>query len=142
MERINGYRRALADRGIKPDPLLERIGEESPDSGYLITQELLRLSEKPSLLFVATNYHLIGCLRAIHDAGLQIPSDISVICFDDPEWSPYLNPPLTAVRPDTDALCATAVHFLLERVEERYSGDFRCQVVPTSFIPRSSVASR
>lgn len=139
MERIKGYRRAFLDRGLIPDHFLERIGEESPDSGYLITQELLNLTDRPSLLFVATNYHLIGCLRAVHDAGLQIPSDISVICFDDPEWSPYLNPPLTAVRPDTEALCWTAVNFLLDRIEERYSGGIRCHVVPTSFIQRSSV---
>lgn len=139
-ERIDGYRRALAERGVPSDPDLIRVGAAASESGYVITDELLALASPPSILFVATNFLLIGCLKAIHEKGLRIPEDISLICFDDPEWSPYLNPPLTAVRPNAEELCEVAVRFVLERIEARVDGPGRVHVVPADLIVRSSVS--
>ena len=140
-QRIQGYRRALSEHGIAVDPELVHVGGVAPDSGHIITDRLLGLAARPTMIFVATNFLLIGCLKAIHEHALRIPDDISLICFDDPEWSPYLNPPLTAIRPNSDELCRMAVRFLLDRIDGSEEGAPRLHVVPADLVIRDSVAS-
>ena len=139
-ERIAGYLRALKEYDLPADPDLIRISDLRPDCGYILTRELLNLPSPPTALFVASNFPLIGCLKALHELGKRIPEDISIICFDDPDWGPYLNPPLTAIRPDNESLCSKAVCYLFDRITKNYGGVPRTEVVGTELIIRESVS--
>ncbi len=140
-ERIDGYLRAMRERHYPCDQKMIRVDMASPENGYFTAKELLDAENRPTLLLVATSSLLIDCLRAIHDLGLRIPDDLSLICFDDPDWSPYLNPSLTAIRPDTEDLCSVAVRFLLERIENADAFSTRTYVVKSELIVRASVKS-
>ncbi len=139
-ERIEGYLKALEEHHVPYQSSYIRTGEISPDSGFRITKELLDSARPPTALFVASNFPLLGSLKALHDSGKRVPEDISLICFDDPEWGPFLNPPLTAVRPRSEDLCEFAVQFLFDRINGTCEGPGRRGMVGAELIIRDSVA--
>ncbi|ORC30704.1 hypothetical protein B4O97_17860 [Marispirochaeta aestuarii] len=138
-ERIEGYSRALEEYKLPYTRDMIKVSEAIPESGYRITKEIIGMRNPPTALFVASNYPLIGSLQALRDTGRTIPDDISLICFDDPEWSPYIDPPLTAVHPNTDELCTAAVNTLMERINGDSSGQPVSVRIPTQLIVRKSV---
>lgn len=139
IERINGYLNALEEYGIPRNRNYVRIADVNSNSGYTITKELLRLEHPPSTLFVASNNPLLSSLEALRELNIRIPNDLSLICFDDPDWGPFLNPPLTAIRPSISELCNEAVNHLFDRINRNYNGMDRSVIIPTELIVRSSV---
>jgi DNA-binding LacI/PurR family transcriptional regulator len=95
--RIEGWRAALAAAGAEAPPVL--AGDWSPRSGYELGQRLLR-DGPPSAVFVANDQMALGALRALHEAGTEIPRQVSVVGFDDIPEAQYFTPPLTTVRQD------------------------------------------
>jgi len=96
--RFVGYRRALRRRGIDVNSEYVVCGELTFEGGQRVVQQLLKLSNRPTAIFVTNNEMTIGALVAISDAGLSLPKDISVIGFDDMDWYRIAKPSITAVR--------------------------------------------
>ncbi len=99
LKRAEGYRRALKNAGITPDE--KRVvftPAFTPASGRLGMKTLLEQGHQTSAVFAATDELAIGAMRAIWEAGLRVPHDISVMGFDDIDISAYLSPGLTTVR--------------------------------------------
>ena len=122
-QRIEGWRLALAESGAAPETgeLLWRGGFTS-QGGYEAMHAILRLdagTPRPSAVFVCNDLMAIGALRAIHESGLRVPDDISIVGFDDIELAAYTSPPLTTVAQPKDRIGALAVDMLLERVTGR-----------------------
>ncbi|MBW2122618.1 MAG: LacI family DNA-binding transcriptional regulator, partial [Deltaproteobacteria bacterium] len=88
-ERIEGYLQALEEFKIPYDRELVHMGELNLDSGYNITNRLLNLASPPSAIFVGSNFQLLGTLRALKEKNIRIPEEVSLICFDDTEWSSF-----------------------------------------------------
>jgi len=87
--------------------------------GYVATQRLLAHADPPTALFATTNYMALGAMLAIRDRRLRIPRDISLLAFDDIEWTSFVDPPLTVV-----ALPATELGRVCgERLLSRMDGD-------------------
>lgn len=140
IERLAGYRQALAAHGIPEDPELIRQGDSMRVSGYTETKAVLGLSSPPTALFVINNPMALGAYTAIRDAGLCIPGDVSIVGFDDTPWSELLGPPLTTVAQPTDHLGTAAAQLLLQRIARRYTGPAQRITLPPSFIERASTA--
>ncbi|WP_298818135.1 LacI family DNA-binding transcriptional regulator [Chloroflexus sp.] len=136
-ERVVGYRQALIEAGIPIDETLIRRGDFHPRSGYEQTWHLLRLDPPPTALFVCNDMMALGALRALAEAGRQVPTDCAVIGFDDIELASYVNPPLTTIRQDKEALADRAVQFLLERIANP-NLPARAHLVPTTLVERLS----
>lgn len=81
--RLLGYRRALAASGLHYDPGLVRLGEHGASAAAASALELLRLPDRPTAIFAASDTQALGVLAAAEKAGLTIPADLSVIGFDD-----------------------------------------------------------
>ena len=100
--RYEGYRRAMQDTGLAP-----RINEfdsgEGEDLGYLATKSILKAGESMTALFAGDDAVARGAYKAIHESGLRIPDDISVMGFNDTEAG-SLHPPLTSVRVFTEQM--------------------------------------
>ncbi len=96
-ERIEGWRATLEAAGIEAPPPL--AGDWSARAGYDLGR---RLTADPSVtaIFAANDQMALGVLRALHEAGRQIPAEVSVVGFDDIPEAPYFMPPLTTVRQD------------------------------------------
>jgi len=113
-QRIEGWRAALKAHGAEPPP--ELLGDWSARSGYDLGR---RLSRDPTVtaIFVANDQMALGVLRAMHEAGREIPGEVSVIGFDDIPEAPYFTPPLTTVRQDFDEMGTRSVRLLLRMME-------------------------
>jgi LacI family transcriptional regulator len=141
-ERLRGWRTALVESGVEPDPALEYQGDFTESSGYECAQEVLGNGRRPSAVFAANDYMAIGFLSALRNAGVTVPEELAVTGFDDIAIAQYLNPPLTTVRVDAFELGARAVQSCLEGPAEKAATGRSHIVVPTTLVVRSSCGSR
>ena len=137
-ERLAGYHSALAAAGIEPDPRLVVEGSFDAASGHIAMAALLE-RVVPTAVFVASDVVAFGVLRALRDARLRVPEDISVVGFDDIALAEHFDPPLTTVRLPAHALGAAAGRALMDRVAGRPVE--RRTLLPTQLIVRDSTAT-
>lgn len=137
-ERRMGYEQAHVDHGLSVDPALIKVTNFKSPEAEVATRELLDSPDRPTALFLGSGNVAIGSLRAIHQLGLAIPTDVSLIIFDDLEWADAYNPTLTVVSQNTRRLGTLAGDLLLQRIrgseeppQERH--------LPTQLIARCSV---
>jgi DNA-binding LacI/PurR family transcriptional regulator len=116
-ERLAGYRRALADSGIAPDPQLERLGSFNTGSGRRLAEELLTVAPPIDALFTANNRLTQGALEALHAHGLQVPEDIAVVGFDEFPWTLPGLVSLTTVTQPAYELGSVAANRLIQRLQ-------------------------
>jgi LacI family transcriptional regulator len=90
----------------------------SPELGYPIVRDLLQRTRDFTAIFCFNDIAAIGAVRAISDAGLRCPEDISVIGFDDIATAAYTTPRLTTVRQPLRRMGEMAVQTLLKRIEK------------------------
>ncbi len=89
----------------------------SPELGYPPVRELLSRTQDFTAIFCFNDTSAIGAIRAIEDAGLNCPRDISVIGFDDIIVAEYFNPRLTTVRQPLHQMGWTAAQLLVKRIQ-------------------------
>jgi DNA-binding LacI/PurR family transcriptional regulator len=136
-ERYEGYMQAMQSADITPPPDWVRMGDHLYEGGYEHTVDLLKTSPELTALFVENNMMSLGAMNALHDHGVRIPQDMSIIGFDDMPWSKALNPPMTVVAQPTIEIGQTAARLLMERIEQPDLPN-RTEVLPTSLIIRAS----
>lgn len=98
-DRLSGYQAALEAAHIPIEPAYININHSFTDEGgYRAMQALLAQSPRPTAVFAGSDVVALGAMRAIHEAGLSIPADISLAGFDDIPFARYLIPGLTTIR--------------------------------------------
>jgi DNA-binding LacI/PurR family transcriptional regulator len=135
--RLEGYRKALLEAGIKPNIALLGIGNYTPSSGYQAMQELLNRSRKISAVFVASDAVAFGAIQAIKEAGFSIPGDFAIVGFNDVPLAEYYDPPLTTVHLPAFKLGQTA-SVQLSRLVAGETLDKPGLVIETELVVRSS----
>lgn len=120
--RYRGYCDALRDAGIRPDPeLVATCGSfEMPDI-YRATKELITAHRDVTALFTISDLMAVAAIKALHNAGLRVPEDCSVISIDGIEMTRYLVPTLTSLVQPGDEMGARAVSILLDVLERNGS---------------------
>ncbi|WP_136040562.1 LacI family DNA-binding transcriptional regulator [Microbacterium sp. A20] len=103
--RAEGFAAELAARGLTPGPVI--AGDWSAGSGYAAVDAVR--GSGVTAVFAANDQMALGLLSALHEAGLTVPGDVSVVGFDDAPDAAYYWPPLTTVRQDFDELARRAV---------------------------------
>ena len=93
-------------------------GGFSSSSGYELAKTMLAQQCWPSALFVASDSIAIGVLRAIHEKGLAIPEDISLISVNDIPTARFTFPPLSTVRIHSEMMGSQGVNLLLEKARD------------------------
>lgn len=116
-KRLEGYRSALQKNDIPVDEKLIVGKDFREDNGYIESKFLLNLSEPPTAIFCTSDLITLGTLKAIHEEKLTIPEDISIISFDDFDFAPYLDTPLTAVSQPKQMMGKMAVKQLIEDIK-------------------------
>ncbi len=103
VERLKGYRRALATRDVPFDPALVVKGGYTISGGHAGTKRLLALADPPTAVFCFCDRTALGVYTAAAEAGLTIGRDLSVIGFDNEAFTADMAPPLTTmVLPHAD----------------------------------------
>lgn len=139
-ERIDGCRRALRSEHLDLGDDLLRRGNLRETGGYRMALELLSLPQPPTAIFSANNLTTIGILRAFRERGVAIPTDVSVIGFDDLPTGELVDPPLTVCVQPTYELGARAAELLLRRVENP-GAPVQEVVLPATLVIRRSTAA-
>lgn len=118
-ERLIGYKQALKSLNIQYNKKWIFNGKYSEKGGYEATKKMLKLKSRPTAIFCQSDGMAIGAMRAIEDAGLKVPSDFSVIGFDDIEASQYVKPALTTIAQDKEKIGSSASKLLIKMIEEK-----------------------
>jgi LacI family transcriptional regulator, galactose operon repressor len=139
-ERLQGYKRALRAHRIPLDTKLIRRGDNTEDSGYWRGLDLFKLADRPTAVVVCNNRMTLGVLAALREVGLACPRDISLVGFDDFDWSPFIEPPLTMVRQPAEELGASAARVVLKRIRHPEQDGFQKFLLPTQLVVRQSSA--
>jgi LacI family transcriptional regulator len=135
--RYDGFLEALREAGIEEEPWTT-TGDFTFKSGVEATERLLRDGVEVTALACANDDMAAGVMLALHRAGFEIPSAISVTGFDDTPMSEIVWPPLTTIRQPIKDLSERAVHLL---VENQSNGDFHYDVLPFELVVRESTSS-
>ena len=108
-----------SDYGLPISPNLVTGIEEnspSPNLGYKATRDLLVAGEQFTALFAFNDIGAMGAIRALHEFGLRVPEDVSVLGFDDIESAAYQTRGLTTVQQPLREMGKTAAQVVLNRV--------------------------
>lgn len=116
--RLEGYRSALRKAGLEKE---ERIvgNDFTVQNGYIETKLLLESPDRPTAIFALSNTIGLGAIRAIREAGLRIPEDISIVSFDNNVYLDYLIPAVTRIGQRVEEMGRMAVKLLLESIREQ-----------------------
>ena len=111
----------------------------SPELGYPVVQLLLQSSQRFTAIVSFNDIAAIGAIRALRDANLSVPDDVSVFGFDDINLSAYHNPRITTIRQPLRGMGETAARILLQRLQgfKNYPQEL---AVPPELIIRETTA--
>jgi LacI family transcriptional regulator len=112
--RAAGFRRALRTFA-QVRPLVLR-GENSQVSGHELTRRLIATNTGITAIFAVNDMMALGAIRAIREAGLRIPEDMSVVGFDNLEMSDLIDPPLTTINQPKYDLGVAATEVLVRQI--------------------------
>ncbi len=101
------------------DPgLIMQLEEDAPshEPGYLAMRRLLSVRSDFTALFAFNDVSAIGAVRALREAGLRVPQDVSVVGFDDVQSAAFQNPGLTTVRQPLHAMGLLAAEAVLRQI--------------------------
>lgn len=118
--RWNAIRGSCAGLGLEIDPeLVVRLEGMSAGSepGYIATKKLLERRRRFTALFCFNDASAIGAIAALHEAGLHVPRDVSVVGFDDIPGASTIRPGLTTVRQPLYEMGQTAAENLLRLIQ-------------------------
>ncbi|GAB3619997.1 LacI family DNA-binding transcriptional regulator [Glutamicibacter endophyticus] len=140
-ERLEGYLDALDDAGLPCDLDLVMVGEKTAEHAKSEVTRMLELEQPPTALFCTESDAIVGALRAIRQARLRVPEDISLIGFDDNPWAEVMDPPLSMIAQPMHELGARAADKLFERIDSPAHAAERI-TLDTGLIRRDSVQAR
>lgn len=96
-QRISGLTAALDRAGVAVDPRLIRFRADGAAATRAVVSELLELADPPTAFIASDGPITLNVLRALRERGLRCPADVSLIGFDDLDWSALVDPPLTVI---------------------------------------------
>jgi LacI family transcriptional regulator len=114
--RLEGFREATEAAHVSVPNQYVRYGEFSIDGGYQSALELIALPSPPTAILSCNNKMTLGLMRAMAEQKVSCPDAVSVIGFDDFEWSANFSPRLTSVAQPTRAMGRKAMEMLLDQI--------------------------
>jgi DNA-binding LacI/PurR family transcriptional regulator len=134
--RLDGYLHGMQLYGLKPGVVLEE--EWTIEGGERAVRSLLARKERFTALMCSNEHNSFGAIKALRNAGLRVPDDISVVTFDDGVLAQHTEPSITTVRQPFRAIGGTAARQLLSIIEEATSARTSILIHPTVITRASS----
>jgi DNA-binding LacI/PurR family transcriptional regulator len=141
LDRLTGYRDAIADGGLDADPRLEATADFTQDGGAAAMERLLAARPDIDAVFAASDLMAAGAMSVLDAAGRRIPQDVAVVGYDDSPVASTARPQLTSVRQPIEEMGQETARLLIDLVE---GGDRvpRRVILATELIRRASSAGR
>ncbi|QQD81144.1 LacI family DNA-binding transcriptional regulator [Bacillus siamensis] len=124
--------------GAEPEHVL--VGEYSMHEGFRLMKEAIKGGSLPDAFFIASDSMAVGALKALQEAGLQVPRDTAIVSFNGIDEAEYASTPLSTVKVYTEEMGRTGVKLLLDRLNGRTVP--LAVTLPTSLIVRQSCGSQ
>ncbi|MCU0430757.1 MAG: LacI family transcriptional regulator [Cytophagaceae bacterium] len=139
-ERVRGFLQALQEAGITNNSARVIGNAFSEQNGYDSTRQAIQQrSITPfTALFTLSNLNAMGAWKALHEAGLSVPADVSLLTFDNQELLTLVSPAVTAVDQPKVAIGETALDMLMQQIQQIPLAQTQLQL-PTQLIIRKSV---
>ena len=135
--RYEGCLQSFRKHGIDYDEELDYQGVRySYQDGYNATQQLIASGRQFTALFAQADVMAIGAIRALHNNGLRVPQDVSVMGYDGLPLGSFLVPQLSTVIQSAELMARRSVEILIERIEN--GGDACHESVQYSLAQRES----
>jgi len=137
-KRFDGYTDALKEYGlpVNPDYIFE--GTVDFDSGLKLVDEMAKRKTDITAIFCTADILAIGAMKGLHNKGIKIPDEISIIGFDDLVISQYVSPSLTTVHQNISKKGEEAVRLLFNSINGTQPGKQEI-ILPISIVERDSV---
>jgi len=129
-DRVAGYRHAMQEAGAEDH--IRVVGNAfTIQNGYAETRLLLSKGEPLSAIFALSNTVLLGVIKALREASLRIPDDISLISFDNYFFLDFMDPPISRISQPIEDLGQLAVKILFERIRGERTSATQLLLSPT-----------
>ncbi len=141
VDRLAGYREAIAEAGQTPDPALEVRADFTQEGGADAMRSLLAARPDIDAVFTASDLMAAGALAVLEAAGRRVPEDVAVVGYDDSPIASTVRPRLTSVRQPIEEMGQETARLLIDLVEGPDSVPRRV-ILATELIERASSAGR
>jgi len=140
MDRLDAYRRLIADHGI---PLRDEWIRESSGFGHTSAFQttlkwLASMKDLPKAILAQSDDIAFGLIQALQQSGLRVPEDISVIGFDDIQFAHLFSPALTTIRQDRQKIGETSARLLIDFMERGDAKETTVERIPVELVVRKS----
>lgn len=139
LDREQGYYKALAEYGVKPNKNYIVSGEFEQKLAYKGMTKLLEAANPPTAVFAANDLMALGALQAAKEKGLKVPRDLSIVGFDNIDLAISSEPALTTISQDAKTLGKLAAEFLVNHGTEKGGMPLQ-KILDVSLIKRESTA--
>ena len=140
--RVGSFYKTLSELNIDiPDEYVKEGVYHDADTTYSLTKELLSLKNPPTCIIFPDDFSCIGGINAIKDFGLSVPDDISIVGYDGVLLSQVLNPKLTTLQQDTNALGKIAAEKLIDLITNPKAHIIERIVIEGTLLKGESVAA-
>jgi LacI family transcriptional regulator len=139
-ERMAGFKRAVESHGLDPGCCVHIEGNWGCSTGYAAMNQILRMTPRPTAVFAANDRMAMGAMKAVFEAGLGVPGDVSVVGLDDIEVANYQIPPLTTVRQCFAEMGTIAVRLLLTLLGDEEPSQTQIVMDPQLVVRQSTSA--
>lgn len=136
--RFEGYLRKMEELGLPTEYCAD--SPLSIDGGYQGAKDMIQSASRPTAVFCCNDYVAIGVIRAITEAELSVPKDISILGIDDIEMSRFMNPTLTTTHVPREEMGRFAVTMMLDRIHQGHSLPVKAEF-PFYIVERETCAS-
>lgn len=136
-DRVKGYKQALSEAGLIENELVY-YGEFNQESGYELTRQAMMKSPKPTAIFGANNFIMLGIIKALGELQLDVPKDVSVVGFDDFPKAMLVKPFFTAIVQPAYEMGRAATELLLNRISGDLSEECQDLILPTELFEGES----
>ena len=130
--RLEGYRQALADHGISPDPAWcfyspEDVNWYTMANGYELMKKVMASGQDLTAVFAISDSIAIGACKAVFDAGKSVPEDYSIAGFDGLDMAHYYNPAITTIRQPVEEMAYETIRILFEQIRSKAPEEWKNQ---------------
>jgi LacI family repressor for deo operon, udp, cdd, tsx, nupC, and nupG len=138
-ERWAGFITTLAAADVAAESVVRYPGDFQASAGLEAGRRFLDSKRRPTAVFAMSDMMAIGFMRAVRDAGLNIPGDVSVAGFDGIEFADYCEPPLTTVRQPSETMGREGTELLVRLIRgERLTAEARTLRLEVMLRPAAS----
>ncbi len=115
-ERTAVFPLVMAQAGLALPEAYQRVIYPTPHDAYTLTRELMSLARPPTALFATTGNLATGAFQALKELGLTIPTDVSLLSFDNYPWTTLVDPAIDVIEQPVEAMGRAAVTLMLREI--------------------------